>query len=173
MTQKNNDSLYMGIALRVAKESKCPRRQVGCVLLLESGTLSLGCNGFPAGQEERWNDGSVQNVEVTCAETNAVGKLLEEGISAKGATVYTSLSCCIMCAKLLVRAKVKKVIYKDEYRLTEGIEYLRRYGVEVEKFEDLENKTDNVQSEQQRTCKHYGKIINDNKRFDFICVERK
>ena len=140
MTQKNNDSLYMGIALRVAKESKCPRRQVGCVLLLESGTLSLGCNGFPAGQEERWNDGSVQNVEVTCAETNAVGKLLEEGISAKGATVYTTLSCCIMCAKLLVRAKVKKVFYCEEYRDTIGIEYLKRYGVEVEKFEELENK---------------------------------
>ena len=130
------DKLYMDLAIRVSKESKCPRKQVGCVILLESGSLSLGCNGFPEGQEEQWNDGSVSNNLVSHAELNSLGKLLEEGVSAKNATVYVTLSCCVECAKLLVRAKVKRVVYLEEYRDRTGIKYLSRYGVKVEKFEE-------------------------------------
>ena len=126
----------MDLAKRVAQESKCPRKQVGCVILLESGSLSLGCNGFPEGQEEQWNDGSTSNSLVTHAELNALGKLLEEGVSAKNATVYVSLSCCVECSKLLVRAKVKRVVYLEEYRDKTGLDYLRKYNVEVEKFEE-------------------------------------
>lgn len=128
----------MDLAKRVAQESKCPRKQVGCVILLESGSLSLGCNGFPEGQEEQWNDGSTSNSLVTHAELNALGKLLEEGVSAKNATVYVSLSCCVECSKLLVRAGVKKVVYSEEYRDNTGINYLQKYGVEVTKWEDQE-----------------------------------
>lgn len=130
------DKLYMDIAKRVAQESKCPRKKVGCVILLESGSLSLGTNGFPAGQEEQWNDGSVSNPLVSHAELNSLGKLLEEGVSAKNATVYLTLSCCVECAKLLVRAKVKRVVYLEEYRDTTGLDYLKFYGVKVEKFEE-------------------------------------
>lgn len=133
------DKLYMDIAKRVAQESKCPRKKVGCVILLESGSLSLGTNGFPAGQEEQWNDGSVSNPLVSHAELNSLGKLLEEGVSAKNATVYVTLSCCVECAKLLVRAKVKRVVYLEEYRYTTGLDYLKFYGVKVEKFEETIN----------------------------------
>lgn len=133
-----HDKLYMDIAKRVAQESKCPRKKVGTVILLKSGSLSLGCNGFPEGQEEQWNDGSISNNLVTHSELNALGKLLEEGVSAKGATVYVSLSCCIECSKLLVRAGVKRVVYSEEYRDTTGIDYLEKYGVEVTKWEDQE-----------------------------------
>lgn len=69
---------------------------------------------------------------------NALGKLLEEGVSAKNATVYVSLSCCVECSKLLVRAGVKKVVYSEEYRDNTGINYLQKYGVEVTKWEDQE-----------------------------------
>ena len=133
------DKLYVDLAKRVARESKCPRKQVGCVILLESGSLSLGCNGFPEGQEEQWNDGSSSNNLVSHAELNSLGKLLEEGVSAKNATVYVTLSCCVECAKLLVRAKVKRVVYLEEYRDKTGLDYLRKYKVEVEKFEGVEN----------------------------------
>lgn len=132
------DKLYMDIAKRVAQESKCPRKKVGTVILLESGSLSLGCNGFPEGQEEQWNDGNSPNPLVTHSELNALGKLLEEGVSAKGATVYVSLSCCTECSKLLVRAGVKRVVYSEEYRDTTGIDYLKKYGVEVTRWEDQE-----------------------------------
>ena len=130
------DKMYMDIALRVAKESKCPRKQVGCCILLESGLLATGINGFPAGQEEMWTNGELSNPLVTHSELNALGKLLEQGVSAKGATVYVSMQPCIDCSKLLVRAKVKRVVYKEEYRCKQGLEYLIKYGVEISKFNE-------------------------------------
>lgn len=132
------DKLYMDMAIRVAEESKCPRKKVGAVILLSSGLVAVGVNGFPSGQEELWNDGSSPNPLVTHAELNALGKLLEEGVSAKGSTVYVSLLCCIECAKLLVRAKVRRVVYLEDYRDLSSIDYMTRYGVEVCKWEELE-----------------------------------
>lgn len=136
------DQMYMDIALRVAKESKCPRTKVGCVILLESGCIATGINGFPEGKEEQWNDGTVSNPLVTHSELNALGKLLEQGVSTKGATVYLTLSPCLDCAKLLLRAGVKKVLYAVEYRDTSGVQYLKNYGVEVENFEINSSKPD-------------------------------
>lgn len=128
------DQMYLDLATRVARESKCPRTQVGCVILLPSGLLATGINGFPAGQDEVWNDGSVSNPLVTHAELNALGKCLEQGVSTKDATVYLTLAPCLECSKLLVRAKVSRVVYKDIYRCTDGVDYLQRYGVVVEQL---------------------------------------
>lgn len=129
------DKLYMDIAIRTAQESKCPRKKVGCVILLDSGLLATGYNGFPAGELEQWNDGSQSNSLVTHGELNALGKLLEEGVSAKNATVYTTLLPCIECSKLLVRAKVKRVVYLEDYRCYDGYNYLKTYGISVEKIQ--------------------------------------
>jgi len=124
----------MDIALRAARESKCPRKHVGCCVLLESGMIAIGFNGYPPGGPNEWEDTGTSNPEVIHAEMNALGKLLEEGVSAKGATVYVTYSPCLECAKLLVRSKVKRVVYLEAYRKTEGIDYLAKYGVEVEKY---------------------------------------
>ena len=132
------DSLYMDIAERVSNESRCPRTQVGCVILAESGMTALGFNGHASGGPNEWEFSTEGNPEVVHAELNALGKMLEQGVSAKGATVYVTLSPCLDCGKLLVRAKVARVVFRDSYRKTEGIDYLRKYGVEVEKWEDLE-----------------------------------
>lgn len=128
------DIMYMDIARRVAEESKCPRAKVGTVILLESGLLATGLNGFPEGKEEQWNDGSVSNPLVIHSELNAMGKLLEEGVSCKNATVYITLAPCLECSKLLVRAKVKRVVYLNSYRCSDGIDYLKKYNVLVEKY---------------------------------------
>ena len=128
------DKMYMDIALRAAQESKCPRKHVGCCVLLESGMIAIGFNGYPSGGPNEWEDTGSSNPEVIHAEMNALGKLLEEGVSAKNATVYVTYSPCIECAKLLVRAKVKRVVYLEAYRKTEGIDYLAKYGVQVEKY---------------------------------------
>lgn len=136
MNQASTDKLHMGIALRAAQESKCPRKQVGCCVLLESGMIAIGFNGHASGGPNEWEDTGVSNPEVVHAELNALGKLLEEGVSAKGATVYVTYSPCIDCSKLLVRAKVKRVVYLEEYRKTEGIDYLAKYGVQVEKYSE-------------------------------------
>lgn len=132
------DSLYMDIAERVSNESRCPRTQVGCVILAESGMTALGFNGHASGGPNEWEFSTEGNPEVVHAELNALGKMLEQGVSVKGATVYVTLSPCLDCGKLLVRAKVARVVFRDSYRKTEGIDYLRKYGVEVEKWEDLE-----------------------------------
>lgn len=128
------DTMYMDFAIRASMESKCPRKQVGCCILLESGMIAIGFNGMASGGPNEWQYEQNGNPEVVHAELNALGKLLEQGVSAKDAVVYLTLSPCLDCAKLLVRAKVSRVVYAEEYRLTTGIDYLIKYGVQVDKF---------------------------------------
>lgn len=128
------DNLYMDIAIRVSQESKCPRKAVGCVIVPESGMLSVGFNGHASTGPNQWEFKEEGDPEVIHAELNCLGKMLEQGVSAKGSTVYTTLICCLECAKLLVRAKVNRVVYLEEYRKTEGLEYLEKYKINVEKF---------------------------------------
>ena len=130
------DSMYMDYAIRTAQESKCPRKQVGCVVLTESGLIAPGLNGHACGGPNEWAYSEDGNQEVVHSELNAMGKLLEEGVSAKGSTVYVTLSPCIECSKLLVRAKVKRVVYLESYRKTDGLNYLIKYNVLVEKFKE-------------------------------------
>lgn len=118
-----------------ADESKCPRTQVGCALVLATGVVSGGFNGHASGGPNEWEWTENGNPEVVHAELNALGKCLEQGLSTKGATMYVTLSPCLECAKLLVRSGVRRVVYKDEYRKTEGLDYLKKYNVEVEKYE--------------------------------------
>ena len=128
------DSMYMQIAERVSAESKCPRTQVGCVILAESGLLAPGFNGHASGGPNEWEFSTEGNPEVVHAELNALGKMLEQGVSAKGATVYVTLSPCMECSKLLVRAKVKRVVYSCDYRKDDGLKYLEKYGVIVDQL---------------------------------------
>ena len=134
-----HDKLYMDLAKRVAQESRCPRKKVGAIVVTQSQSLFPGFNGHASGGPNEWEDKGEPNLEVIHAENNCLNKMLEEGVSAKGATIYTTLSCCLQCAKQLVGAKVKRVVYLEEYRDKTGLEYLSRYGVKVEKFEE-ENK---------------------------------
>ena len=126
------DDLYMDYALRAATESKCPRTQVGCVVVAESGMIAPGFNGHASGGPNEWEYKPNGDPEVVHSEMNALGKMLEQGVSAKGATVYVTLSPCLECSKLLVRAKVGRVVYKDNYRITDGLAYLKKYNVIVE-----------------------------------------
>lgn len=128
------DQLYMEFALAAANESHCPRTQVGCAVVLESGIVSPGFNGHASGGPNDWEYSPTGNPEVVHAELNALGKCLEQGLSARGASVFVTLSPCLECAKLLVRAKVARVVYLDTYRNTEGLAYLRKYNVEVTKY---------------------------------------
>lgn len=131
------DELYMDIAKRMAEESKCPRKQVGAVVVTASQALFPGYNGHAAGGPNEWEDTGEPNLEVIHAENNCLNKMLEEGVSAKGSTIYVTLSCCLQCAKQLVGAKVKRVVYLEEYRDTSGLDYLKKYGVTVNKYLDI------------------------------------
>ena len=69
------------------------------------------------------------------AEANAITKVAKSGNSSDGSTLYVTASPCIECAKLIIQAGIRRVVYRDEYRLTDGIDLLRRAGIEVEKVD--------------------------------------
>lgn len=133
------DQMFMDYAIRTSQESKCPRKQVGCIVVAESGMIAPGLNGMAAGGPNEWEYSESGNEEVVHAEMQALGKMLEQGVSAKGSTVYLTLSPCIHCSKLLVRVKVNRVVYLEEYRKSDGIDYLKKYGVNVEIFDSDSN----------------------------------
>lgn len=137
MNPQATDKLHMDLAQRVALESGCPRTKVGCCVLLESGVCVLSFNGHASGGPNVWEDDG-PNPEVIHAELNAFGKILSQGLSGRNSTVYLTMMPCLDCAKLLLTAKVKRVVYLDSYRLTTGVEYLRKYGVQIEKLSDVD-----------------------------------
>lgn len=140
------DQYYMSLALRVAELSHGVRAKVGSCLVTDHDATFLSCNGLPKalGNELEyvlWTDGANDyqelktKEEVIHAELNAVLKCAKEGVSVKGATIYTTLSCCSQCASMLASCGVKRVVYLEEYRDTKGIDILKQCGIIVEKLE--------------------------------------
>ena len=121
-----------------ARNSYCKRRQVGALLVKDRMIISDGYNGTPSGFENICEENGVTKPYVLHAEANAISKVAKSGNSAEGATLYITASPCLECAKLIIQAGIRRVVYSDEYRLTDGVDLLRRAGVEVEKF-DKEN----------------------------------
>lgn len=130
------DRMYMDTAVRYSQESKCPRTQVGCALVLASGVIAPGFNGMASGGPNEWAYDPEGNPEVVHAELNALGKCLEQGLSTRGATIYVTLSPCLECAKLLVRAGVRRVVYREQYRSLDGLQYLAEYKVSIEHLKE-------------------------------------
>ena len=144
-SKKKLDDYYMSLALRVAELSHGVRAKVGCCLVTDNDLTVLGTNGLPKqlGNELEFVEFgcgdyriSTKN-EVIHAELNTILKCAKEGVSVKGATIYTTLSCCSQCASMLASCGVKRVVYLEEYRDTKGIEVLEKCGIIVEKLESL------------------------------------
>ncbi len=129
--------VYMGTALLYARKSKANRAQVGAVLVTATGIIIPGINGTPADDSNECEDPETGSTKPTVihAETNCVLKAAKEGVSIIGATVYVTLSPCLSCSAMLIQAGVKNIYYKDEYRDLSSVEYLRRNGVNVEKYD--------------------------------------
>ena len=139
-SQNKLDQYYMSLALRVAELSHGVRAKVGSCLVTENDVSILSCNGLPTalGNELEFVEfgcGSLTSKkEVIHAELNTVLKCAKEGVSVKGATIYTTLSCCAQCASMLASCGVKRVVYLEEYRDTSGIEILKTCGIVVDKL---------------------------------------
>lgn len=122
-----------------AENSYCKRRQVGALLVKDKMIISDGYNGTPSGFENVCeDDNDVTKPYVLHAEANAITKVARSNNSSDGATLYVTSSPCIECAKLIVQAGIKKVVYTDNYRLSDGIDLLKRaditlVSVEIEK----------------------------------------
>ena len=120
------------MALIWASNSYCKRRKVGALLVKDRMIISDGYNGTPAGFENICEDeNGVTKPYVLHAEANAITKVAKSGNNSLGATLYVTASPCVECAKLIIQAGITRVVYTDEYRLTDGVDLLRRAGVEV------------------------------------------
>ena len=130
------DDKYIKMAEIWAGNSYCKRRQVGALLVKDRMIISDGYNGTPSGFENICEDeNGVTKPYVLHAEANAITKVAKSGNSSQDATLYVTAAPCIECSKLLIQAGIKRVVYKDEYRLTDGVDLLRRAGIEVEKVD--------------------------------------
>jgi len=149
------DEAYMQMAEVWAKRSKANRLQVGALIVKDRQIISDGYNGLPSGVEDDVCEffampddydgldgigGPPDPVlrtkpEVLHAESNALLKIAENGgVGAQGGTLYCTYSPCPECAKLIKQAKIKRVVYRNQYRLTSGIDLLRKLGVQVDQI---------------------------------------
>jgi len=136
------DYRYLRMARIWAENSYCKRRQVGALVVKDKMIISDGYNGTPSGFENVCEDEEgITKPYVLHAEANAITKLARSGNNSEGSTLYVTASPCIECAKLIIQAGIRRVVYAEKYRLTDGIDLLTRAGVEVE-YKSLEGDND-------------------------------
>lgn len=129
------DQSYLEMARVWARNSYCKRRQVGALIVKDKMIISDGYNGTPSGFENVCEDESGKtHPYVLHAEANAITKVAKSGNSSEGSTLYVTAAPCMECAKLIIQAGIRRVVYTDEYRLEDGINLLKASGVEVEKI---------------------------------------
>lgn len=165
-TQEELDKCYMSIAEAHAKLSKGVRAKVGACLVTKHGVVLGGCNGLaPNASNELeikeymdrgaggWLDPEtiyetwpftddigryklITKPQTIHAELSCILKAAKEGVSVVGSTLYVTMAACIVCSEMIAAAGVVRVVYRDEYRLTDGVENLRKLNLIVDKLED-------------------------------------
>lgn len=131
--QKELDSRYLRMARIWSENSYCQRRRVGALIVKDKRIISDGYNGTPSGFENVCEDEDhLTKPYVLHAEANAITKIARSNNNSDGSTLYVTDSPCVECSKLIIQAGIRRVVYAREYRLTDGIELLRRAGIEVE-----------------------------------------
>ena len=146
-TQQELDKVYMSCAENIATLSHARRKKVGCILVTPENITILSYNGNPSGwdnnceYEEVTDDPHFEPVTflvskptVIHAELNAILHAARQGVSIRGSTLYTTLSCCEACSAMIAQAGVKRVVYKEEYRDRSGINLLKEHDIIVEKL---------------------------------------
>jgi len=128
--QEQFDRRYLRMARIWAENSYCIRRKVGALIVKERMVISDGYNGTPTGFENNCEDENGNTkAYVLHAEANAITKVAQSSNSSKGATLYTTASPCLECAKLIIQSGIVRVVYGEEYRIKDGIELLERAGI--------------------------------------------
>jgi dCMP deaminase len=143
--------IFMNLAADLAGRSHCVRAHVGAVLTKDTRIISIGYNGPPAGThncDEEWpGSGCARDSRGSCslalhAEENAILYGIKNGSKIEGSTLYTTLSPCIACARLILSSGIRTVYYRDSYAAykglpsDEGVDFLRRFGVDVLMYEN-------------------------------------
>ena len=136
------DYRYLRMARIWAENSYCRRRQVGALVVKDKMIISDGYNGTPSGFENICEDESGTTFPyVLHAEANAITKLARSSNNSDGATLYVTASPCIECSKLIIQAGIRRVVYAEKYRRTEGVDLLEKAGIKVE-YKALEDGQD-------------------------------
>ena len=130
--QKKLDLSYLRMARIWTENSYCKRRQVGALVVKDKMIISDGYNGTPSGFENICEENNVTKPYVLHAEANAITKLARSSNNSEGSTLYVTASPCIECSKLIIQSGIKRVVYAEKYRLTDGVDLLKRAGVVVE-----------------------------------------
>ena len=129
--QETLDKRYLRMASIWAENSYCTRRKVGAIIVKDQMIISDGYNGTPAGFENICEDGSgATKPYVLHAEANAITKVARSNNSSDNATLYVTASPCLECAKLIIQAGIRRVVFNELYRITDGLDLLARAGVE-------------------------------------------
>ena len=142
--QTKLDLRYLRMARIWAENSYCKRRQVGALVVKDKMIISDGYNGTPSGFENICEENDIARPYVLHAEANAITKLARSSNNSDGSTLYVTASPCIECAKLIIQAGIKRVVYAEKYRLNDGIQLMERAGIKVE-FLDIDKQ--NAQAE--------------------------
>ncbi|MDR0421311.1 MAG: dCMP deaminase family protein [Prevotellaceae bacterium] len=140
MNKEKFDIRYLEMAAVWAKNSYCKRRQVGAILVKNNMIISDGFNGTPSGFENICEDenGDTKSY-VLHAEANAITKVARSNNSSEGSTLYITSSPCLECAKLIIQAGIKRVVFSDNYRISDGVELLKRANIEVVQINSEQN----------------------------------
>ena len=134
--QLRYDTAYLKMAFEWGKLSHCKRKQVGALIVKDRMIISDGFNGTPSGFDNCCEDeNDVTKWEVLHAEANAILKVASSTQSAKGSTLYITLSPCRECSKLIHQAGIKRVVYANGYRDSSGLAFLEKAGVVLEHLE--------------------------------------
>ncbi len=130
--QDQFDRRYLEMATTWAKNSYCKRRQVGALIVKEKMIISDGYNGTPSGFENVCEDeNNITKPYVLHAEANAITKVAKSNNSSENATLYVTTAPCMECSKLIIQAGIRRVVYSNNYSKKEGINLLKRAGIEV------------------------------------------
>ena len=122
------DERYLRMATIWAENSYCRRRQVGAIIVKDKMIISDGFNGTPSGFENVCED-----------ENDSTKPYVLHAEASDGATLYVTTSPCIECSKLIIQSGIKRVVYNESYRMHDGIDLLKRAGVECVQI-DINNK---------------------------------
>ncbi len=134
--QNKFDKSYMEMAFVWANNSYCERRKVGALIVKDRMIISDGYNGTPSGFENVCEEeNNTTKPYVLHAEANAITKVAKSNNSSNGATLYVTDSPCMECSKLIIQSGIKRVVYTREYRITDGLDLLKRAGIELVKLD--------------------------------------
>jgi dCMP deaminase len=138
--QHQFDLRYLEMARIWSSNSYCKRRQVGALIVKGRMIISDGYNGTPSGFENECEDENDHTKPyVLHAEANAITKVAKSNNSSEGATLYITASPCMECAKLIIQAGIRRVVFSDSYRILDGIELLKRANIEIVQIDNLKN----------------------------------